>query len=258
MSYLTLVLTSPTTYVKLLIMNYIQLNPFDTEPLYRQLKNSIKKAILSDHIKHEEELPSENTLVGLLDISSTVVKSAYESLESDGLIKRIRGKGTFVNHPKSLVINLPFVYGPSNNIDFNVNTVSALTLKPSSPIWAYFPKAKTITKIRRLIKMNQILTTYQEVFLPNQSRDTLSDLILGTKQLKEVILSSATDAKKGKWINQHGMKKATHIEANFLNIPIGAPLHKILSTIYESNRLIGLVFTFIRGDVVSFRYDKKL
>jgi hypothetical protein len=146
----------------------------------------------------------------------------------------------------------------NSNIDFDVTTMSALTLDSSSPISKYFPQAKAITKIRRLINMNQILTTYQEVFLPNQSRDTLSDLVLGTKQLKEVILSSATDAKKGKWINQHGMKKATHIEANFLSIPIGAPLHKILSTIYESNRLIGLVFTFIRGDIVSFRYDKKL
>ncbi len=59
-------------------MEYIQLNPFDTEPLYRQLKNAIKKAILSQRLKHQEELPSENTLVNLFDISSTVVKAAYD------------------------------------------------------------------------------------------------------------------------------------------------------------------------------------
>jgi GntR family transcriptional regulator, frlABCD operon transcriptional regulator len=240
-------------------MDYLKLNPFDTEPLYRQLKNSIRKAILSQHLKHQEELPSENALVGLLDISSTVVKSAYKLLEKEGLIQRIRGKGTFVNYPQSITINLPFVNSSFNrNIDFNVNTVSALTLPSSSPIWAYFPKAKTITKLRRLIKMNQVLTTYQEVFLPNQSRDTLHDLVLGLKQVKEVILSTAMDSQKGKWVNQHGMKKATHIESTFLNIPMGTPMHKILSTVYESNKLIGLVFTFIRGDVVSFRYDQKL
>lgn len=239
-------------------MEYIQLNPFDTEPLYRQLKNSIKKAILSRRLKHLEELPSENTLVTLFDISSTVVKSAYESLETDGLIQRIRGKGTFVNHPQSIVINLPFVYESNNNIDFDVTTMSALTLDSSSPIWEYFPQAKSITKIRRLITMDKILTTYQEVFLPNQSRETLNDLVLAKKRIKEVILSTAIDAQKGKWVNQHGMKKASHIEANFLSIPKGAPLHKILSTIYESNKLIGLVFTFIRGDIVSFRYDRKI
>jgi hypothetical protein len=82
--------------------------------------------------------------------------------------------------------------------------------------------------------------------------------MLSKKRLKEIIISTAMDAQKGKWFNQHGMKKATHIEANFLNIPIGAPLHKLLSSIYESNKLIGLVFTFIRGDIVSFRYDRKI
>ena len=239
-------------------MEYINLNPFDTEPLYRQLKNAIKKAILSFRLKHLEELPSENTLVGLFDISSTVVKSAYQSLEEDGLIQRMRGKGTFVNYPQTIMINLPFVYASNTNIDYDVTNLAALKLNSKSPIWSYFPQAKSITKIRRLIKMNKILTTYQEVFLPNQSRETLNDLMVAKKRLKEVIISTAMDAQKGKWINQHGMKKASHIEANFLNIPIGAPLHKLFSTIHESNKIIGLVFTFIRGDIVSFRYDRKL
>jgi DNA-binding GntR family transcriptional regulator len=239
-------------------MEYIQLNPFDTEPLYRQLKNSFKKAILSKRLKHQEELPSENTLVSLFDISSTVVKSAYELLEADGLIQRIRGKGTFVHYPQHLVINLPFVYASNTNIDFDVSTMSALHLDKTSPIWEYFPQAKTITKIRRLIKMNHILTTYQEVFLPNQNRETLHDLVLAKKRLKEVILSTAMDIKTGKWVNQHGMKKASHIEANFLNVDVGAPLHKIFSRIYESQKIIALVFTFIRGDIVSFRYNRKI
>ena len=239
-------------------MEYIQLNAFDTEPLYRQLKNSIKKAILTQRLKDQEELPSENMIVSLFDVSSTVVKAAYEALEQEGLIKRIRGKGTFVNHPKVLTINLPFVYASNNDIEFDITNTSSTMLEKDSPIWEYFPEAQSLAKLRRLIKMNHKLTTYQEVFLPNQSRDTLSDLVLSKKRLKEVILSTATDAKKGKWINKHGMKKATYIEANFLNIPIGSPLHKIASSVYDQGRLIALVFTFIRGDLVSFRYDRKI
>jgi hypothetical protein len=106
--------------------------------------------------------------------------------------------------------------------------------------------------------MNGMLTTYQEVFLPNQSRDALNDLMLSKKRIKELIISTALDAKKGEWINRHGMKKATHIEASFLNIPIGAPLHKIASSVIDQGRLIGLVFTFIRGDLVTLRYDRKI
>jgi len=239
-------------------MEYIRLNPFDTEPLYRQLKNSIKNAIINRVILDQSPLPSENTLVGMYDISSTVVKAAYDALEQEGLIKRIRGKGTFVNHPNSIIIRLPFIYASNENVNFEVTNMTATMLNKDSPIWQYFPKAKTIAKIRRLIKMNQTLTTYQEIYLPNQNRDTLNDLVLGKKRLKEVILSSAIDAKKGKWNNRHGMKKASHIEANFLQVPIGFPLHKVMSSIYDAKEVIGLVFTFIRGDIVSFRYDRKL
>jgi DNA-binding GntR family transcriptional regulator len=239
-------------------MEYIQLNPFDTEPLYRQLKNAIKKAILTNELSHDESLPSENTLISLYDISSTVVKAAYDALEQEGLIKRIRGKGTFVHFPKVMTINLPFVYASNQNIEFNATNTSALMLDKSSPIWDYFPTAKSIAKIRRLVKMNDKLTTYQEVYLPNQSRETLNDLLVSKKKLKEIIISNSEDAKKGKWINRHGMKKASYIEANFLKIPIGFPLIKIASTVYDQNRLLALVFTFIRGDMVNFRYDRKL
>jgi hypothetical protein len=103
-----------------------------------------------------------------------------------------------------------------------------------------------------------MLTAYQEVFLPNQSRDALNDLMVSKKRIKELIISTALDAKKGEWINRHGMKQATHIEASFLNIPIGAPLHKIASSVIDQGRLIGLVFTFIRGDLVTLRYDRKI
>lgn len=239
-------------------MEYIQLNPFDTEPLYRQLKNSIKKAILANRLKDQEELPSENTLVSLFDISSTVVKSAYDALEAEGFINRIRGKGTYVHHPQTMIINLPFVSTFNKHLDFEVTPVTATMLEAESPIWDYFPKAKSLAKIRRLVKTNRVLTTYQEVYLPNQSREVLHDLVLENKRLKEVILSTAMDAKSGKWINRHGMKKATHVEASFLNIPIGAPLHKIATTVYDQNRLICLIFTFVRGDLVTLRYDKKL
>jgi GntR family transcriptional regulator len=240
-------------------MEYIHLNPFDREPLYRQLKDAIKKAILSKRLKHQEELPSENTLVSLFDISSTVVKSAYELLENEGLIERIRGKGTFVSHPETIVIQLPFVMASISHMRFDVSNITAVSLEKTSPIWSYFPNAETITKIRRLIKMNDVLTTYQEVFLPNQGRETLHDVVVFKKSLKDVIIGSVTNPKEGKWVNQHGMKKSTHIESSFLNIPLGAPLHKILSSVYdEKNQLIALVFTFIRGELISFKYDRKL
>ena len=111
-------------------MEYIQLNPFDTEPLYRQLKNAIKKAILSQRLKHQEELPSENTLVSLFDISSTVVKAAYEGLEAEGFISLVlvlTQDGTDSNPGGSEVL-LQFPASPSSSNPFSfLNNVGTST-----------------------------------------------------------------------------------------------------------------------------------
>jgi DNA-binding GntR family transcriptional regulator len=238
-------------------MDYIQLNPFDTEPLYRQLKNAIKKAILTDRLKDKDELPSENLLVSLFDISSTVVKAAYQALENESLVIRIRGKGTFVNYPKQITINLPFYSNLNAQISFNFVNLTATNLEKDAPMWDQFPNAKSIAKVRRLIYMNQILTTYQEIYLPNQNRETMHAYMNRQKNMKDIILESSINPKQGKWVNKHGMKKATDVEAQFMAIPIGSPLHKIASAIYDNDHLIGLVFTFIRGDIVSLRYDKR-
>lgn len=239
------------------MMDYINLNPYDTEPLYRQLKNAIKKAILSNRLQHLDPLPSENMIVSLFDISSTVVKAAYESLEQEHLIQRIRGKGTFVHYPKRIIINLPFYSSLNEQVTFQFVTLTAHNIPSNSPVYEHFKPAKTVAKIRRLIYMNQILTTYQEIYLPNQPRETMDAYVRNQKSVKDIILDSCKQPKLGYWTNHHGMKKATDIEASFLDIPLGSPLHKIASTIHDQDTLIGMVYTFIRGDIVSLRYDKR-
>jgi DNA-binding GntR family transcriptional regulator len=121
------------------------------------------------------------------------------------------------------------------------------------------PHAKSITKFRRLIFMNQVLTTYQEIYLVNQSRDAVRRYLTKENHLKDMILGLASSPKAGQWLNKHGMKKATEIEATFLKIETGSPLHKIASEIRDDlGGIIGLVYTVIRGDIVALRYDKRI
>ena len=55
------------------------------------------------------------------------------------------------------------------------------------------------------------------------------------------------------------MKKASAIEAEFLEVEEGYPLHKIASYIHDQKQqLHAAIFTFLKGDVVALRYDKKL
>lgn len=65
-------------------------------PLYYQLKEHIKEAILKGVYKPEDRLPTEEELCKQLSISRPVVRQAYDELIKEGMIGRIKGSGTFV------------------------------------------------------------------------------------------------------------------------------------------------------------------
>ena len=72
-------------------------------PIYEQIKNAIKNAIISNELKEEEMLTSVRNLANDLKISFLTVKKAYDELEAEGFIKTVQGKGSFVA-PKNLEI----------------------------------------------------------------------------------------------------------------------------------------------------------
>lgn len=65
-------------------------------PIYEQIKQQVKAAILSGDLQAEETLPSLRTLAKDLKISVLTVTKAYTELEQEGFVKNVQGKGCFV------------------------------------------------------------------------------------------------------------------------------------------------------------------
>lgn len=70
-------------------------------PIYEQIKNQIINQIMSDELSAGESIPSIRTLANDIKISVMTIKKAYDELESEGYIKSVQGKGTFVE-PKNV------------------------------------------------------------------------------------------------------------------------------------------------------------
>ena len=66
-------------------------------PIYLQIVNQIKEAILSNNLKENEQLPSIRALAKDLNISFITTKRAYEELEKQNLINTGPGKGCYVS-----------------------------------------------------------------------------------------------------------------------------------------------------------------
>ena len=65
--------------------------------IYKQLADFIEAGISDGTFPHDKPLPSERFLAKEYDINRSTVVSAYDELESNGLIQRKRGSGTTIN-----------------------------------------------------------------------------------------------------------------------------------------------------------------
>ena len=72
-------------------------------PIYEQIKKNIIDQIMSDELKEDEVIPSIRNLASDIKISVMTIKKAYDELESEGYIKTIQGKGSFVA-PKNTML----------------------------------------------------------------------------------------------------------------------------------------------------------
>ncbi|MFF5993368.1 GntR family transcriptional regulator [Lysinibacillus sp. KU-BSD001] len=74
----------------------IKLSNASEKPIYEQITEQMKQAILSGALLPGDALPSIRMLAKELKISVMTTKRAYADLERDGFIETVAGKGSFV------------------------------------------------------------------------------------------------------------------------------------------------------------------
>ena len=66
-------------------------------PLYQQIKDQIKDAILKDELVEGDPLPSIRSFANDLKVSVLTIRRVYEELEQEGFVVSQVGIGTFVS-----------------------------------------------------------------------------------------------------------------------------------------------------------------
>ena len=209
-------------------------------PLYYQLETILRKRISSGELARGDLLPSEGALAKEYNMSRITVRQALSSLESDGLIVRKRGKGTFVSKkhtylesPKftgfiedlismgirttSKILDISMVEGPQNiqeHLELEVGTqlfrIEKIRLVEGSPfsyVLNYLPP-----DIGQKIKKEDLIAKPLLMILEDD---------LGIKATEAVQSIEATIAD-------------THV-APLLRIRVGDPLLKVERTVFDVN-----------------------
>jgi GntR family transcriptional regulator len=73
----------------------IHLNYRDSKPIYEQIKDGLRRLVVSGAVRTDEKLPSVRELATSLSINPNTIQKAYRELEQEGYIYTIAGKGSY-------------------------------------------------------------------------------------------------------------------------------------------------------------------
>ena len=74
----------------------LTLNYRDSRPIYEQIKDGLRRMIVTGAMAQDEKLPSVRALATQLSINPNTIQRAYSELEKAGVIYAVKGKGNFV------------------------------------------------------------------------------------------------------------------------------------------------------------------
>lgn len=74
----------------------ISLDYRDSRPLYQQVKDNLRRMMLTGLLPPDEKLPSVRSLATQLAINPNTIQRAYSQLETEGYVYTVSGRGTFV------------------------------------------------------------------------------------------------------------------------------------------------------------------
>lgn len=73
----------------------LTLNYRDSRPIYGQIKDGLRRMIVTGALEPDEKLPSVRAMAVELSINPNTIQRAYNELEGEGYIYSVPGKGSF-------------------------------------------------------------------------------------------------------------------------------------------------------------------
>ena len=231
-------------------------------PYYEQLRNILRGRIETGDWATGDRLPSEAELCDTFRVSRTVVRQALQELSYEGLIKRRKGKGSFVVRPKiseQLVQKLTGFYQDMVEQGHTpVTKVLALRTVPASTAIAghlNIGLGAQVTEIERLRSVDGVPIVLVTTYIPDALCPGLIHEDLNNQSLYEMLEA------RYQLVVARGRRTIQAVladggQAKLLGIAKGAPLLRLDSTSFLSDgRGLEYYVAYHRGDRSQFEVE---
>lgn len=227
------------------------------EPLYIQLMEILKNKI-EKYMDEGDQLDSEREICNDYDVSRTTVRQALDSLEKEGFIEKIQGKGNFVTRP---LINQDLVkfYSFSEEMRKLGKTPTSVLrgfelVEVSERVARYLElnEGELAYRIVRIRMADDVPMMYETTYIPCDRFIDLKPEYFAEKsmynifsQVYGVTISNAEETLYPIIINR--------LESLYLDFPEGGPGLKIRRITREGSKVIEYTESIARGDKFKYR-----
>ncbi len=230
------------------------------EAAYRQIERAFYQAIQNGELKEGEQLPSEVELARRLGLSRMTVNKALTALSRRGLIRRSRGKGSYVTPQK---LHQGFFRVTSFN-----RYISGLGMVPSTRVLETvvqpapgevaralgIGEGEKVIKLRRLRLADGIPLMLETRYLNESLCAPVLKEDLCTGSLHDILIKKLNLPLT--WVRQVlEVKRADPSEAELLAIPPGACCFYMVRTTFTHGKPITWVHYLYRSDRYRFEAD---
>lgn len=242
-------------------MNVI--DPNNPIPKYLQISAWIRELIQSGRYERGASLPSEVELAKICQVNRNTLRQAISELSVAGVLRREKGRGTFVcaETPLAITHKLKSISSFSADLlELGIKEKTRIIKKGQEEAKEQVakklilgPNGKVVA-IRRLRTGNNVPFIYEESFLPSATFADILQMDL-TGSMYQIISDrfNVTLARSDQTIRAINLKGRI---ASYLNVPEGSAAFFMESLTYDENNIpVELLHSYYRGDKYVFEVE---
>ena len=236
--------------------NLVALSP---QPLYVQIKDTLRERILTGTYAPHSQMPSEHELCALFGVSRITVRQALGDLQKEGLVFRLHGKGTFVSKPKAFqnVTSLQGFAEAMSSMGYEiVNQLRSFKIIKANRHVAQrlnLPEGAPVAEIHRVRMLNREPVSLELTWVPEALGKRLANADLVTRDIF-LILENDCGVPLGHADVSIDAILADDDIARALRVEDGSPVLRIERLTHDaSGNPIDYEYLYFRGDAFQYR-----
>ena len=208
-------------------------------PLYRQIYDLVRQEILTGRLAPGTRLPSEEALATQLGVSLAPVRQAFADLAAEGLLDRLRGRGTFVQEGRfeeklSILASFSEIHAAHGDQLELLTLFSGLVPAPREVATALGVRTRRLVLMQRLARLKAGPVALLSAYLDSSRFPAIGKQELEGGSLYQTLKSRySTELVRATSVIE--VVKAGDEEAAPLDVGTGAMLLRVDSVTYDTN-----------------------